>query len=258
MSVGRRSTAPPSPSTGAGIAVNNVPERRKHMMYRRVVLIGLLGIGVVTMWAAAASAHSAGYRLKADGTLFHASSVDCHFEAVGTGSTPTTGTCEVIEGTSAILFCLNPANHQVNGKSTGQFFEFKEAVGAGVGTKKGKTRYDVVAEAIGLASSDAECNQDPNCLALREFCINSNWVPFDVVPIDMTAEVKVFACLAPPLNPETPCCDPTMVDGGCIDHDASSPSIIDPEATLRYSCLLPNPNGFELGDFVRYNCTLQP
>jgi hypothetical protein len=234
------------------------------MTLRRVTLIGLLGLSLIAMWAVEASAHLAGYTLLPNGTRIHTSSVRCQFQAQTPGqSTGSTGLCEVFT-THAILFCINPSNNEVNpGESADLDIAFENFSAVASGMKQGgKSTWVVTAEAAGVASSDAECDASPACQELRQFCINPNWVPVKVIPVTMDVKISTFACTSTTACP----CHPQGLDGLplCLDHnptplpDGQNP--VDPEAPpLTYSCELPvDPDDFNFGDILQYNCQLTP
>jgi hypothetical protein len=226
------------------------------MRDRRVTLIGLLGIGLVAIWIADASAHSAGMRIRADGTLYHASSVRCQFEATGAGGDSTVGLCE-ISTDEAIVFCINPADQSVTGTPRRLNISSDNFQAVTVGVKTGGThKYVVTADSDGVAQSDAECDASPECVALRQFCINRNWTPVDVVPIHFFVRISTYACTS---TTASACpCHPEERDGLplCLDHDPNMPGV-NPEASLTYECQLPIPaEQYEFGDLVQYNCAL--
>lgn len=226
------------------------------MKYRRFALIGLLG-GGVALWAIEATAHTAGMRTLADGTRIHASSVRWEFQGTTGSSSPdgSTGVCNIAEVNEAILFCLNPTNKKITGEAAIQEVTFGDSVGLGQNLKKGKTKYIGTARANGLATSDAECDLDPDCMALRERCVNPNWVPYNLVPISMMVTLEQFACTD---SEECPC-SATGENGLplCFDHDTTDLDI-DPEGRLTYACTLPNPDTYELGELRQYDCSLVP
>jgi hypothetical protein len=220
-------------------------------------VIGLLGLGLLGIWAADASAHSAGYKLSPSGTLYHASSVRCQFEGLTPGSTGSVGLCEIATD-EAILFCINPSDQTVTGTPRRLDIAFEEFFVFAQGTKTGgTTKYIMTADAAGVASSDEECDASFECTQLRQHCINPNWVPIDVVPVFMTATVSAFACPSKDACP----CDPFGTDPttpACVDHNLSTPEI-DPEGSLTYQCQLGVPaTEYEFGDLVQYTCSLVP
>lgn len=220
-------------------------------MGKRVMLIGLVWIAVVSMWVSAAFGSNTRWHTGTASTK----GVRCEYEVSGTGSTPTMGTCEVDNVQEAFLFCLNPNNGSVNGSRHGEAFrqivQFGTGEGVGAGTKRGRSKYNAISNAEGTGLTPEECDASPECTELRQFCQNPNWLPRDVVPITMTIFEAVWECTSADNCP----CDPAGLDGPvCGDHNPKTPELDPALAGKNLVCELPEPATFNFGEVRFYNC----
>ena len=236
-------------------------------MCRRIMLIGIVGVGLFAIWVAEAL----GSNVRWSGGQLTCKGVRCDYQASGTpgGEKLTTGTCEPGDIKEAFLFCFNPADNSINGSRQGQAFrqvvQFELGLGVGATTKtKGRSRFNIISNAEGTADADtngdgvitdAECDLSPACTELREFCKNPNWVPQDVVPITFCAAMQVWECTSADAA-DCPC-DPTGLEGpACHDHDSDATNGITPmmDKDKVLFCNLPNPNTYRFGEARVYNC----
>jgi hypothetical protein len=228
-------------------------------MRRKNILIALIGVGVM----AGATATDASNVRYYNGRII-CRSVNCLYEVTGTqgGGAATTGTCGASDVREAFLFCRNPANNSVKGSRHGQAFSqivtFETGLSQGVNSttkQRGRSRYDAVANAEGLAESPEECDASDACNALRTFCTNPEWVPVSVVPISFCAVQNVWECAS--ADPSDCPCDPTGVEGGplCQDHDLNTPGIQPMMAQDKVLfCQMPDPETFRFGDERTADC----
>ncbi len=240
-------------------------------MGRKAWLVGLIAIGLSTIWAAEAVAGNVRY---SSGRLI-CKGVRCEYEVTGTsgGSHLTTGTCEPFEVQESFLFCFNPANNAINGSRNGQAFSTQFPFISGLdqganatGKRKGRSAFNVVSNAAGISGvdtdgdgkiSETECEADPTCHDLRQFCTNANWIPQDIVPITFCAALQVWECLSS-LPGDCPC-NPALTAGPgvCKDHDSNEANGITPmmdEDKLLY-CEMPPPiDTYSFGEARVYSC----
>lgn len=238
-------------------------------MCRRAMLIAMVGISIFAIWLVEAFASNVRWL---GGTLT-CKGVRCNYEVSGTpgGTKLTTGTCQPDDIREAFLFCLNPANKSVGGSRQGEAFtqivQFDLGLGIGATTKtRGRSRYNLISNAEGTADADtdgdgiitdAECDLSEACAVLRQFCVNPNWVPQDVVPITFCAAMQVWECASADVT-ECPC-DPTLLagePGACKDHDNNALNGITPmmAGDKILFCTLPDPSTYRFGEERVYDC----
>lgn len=208
---------------------------------------GALGMGMLLLWSATAFATHNSY---SSGGTYTTKGVLCQYEATGT-SKLTTGFCS-FEAREALLLCTNPEDNQEQGVSAIQTIVFGEASASGKSARgQQRSRYNIVTNADGVSTSDAECDASASCQALRQFCQSHTWVPVDVVPVKFYGTFSTYSCASQSTCP----CDPDGVTGPrCLDHITKT-AVIDPLGPPdTVCCTLPHSETFQFGEARRYEC----
>ena len=184
----------------------------------------------------------------------------------------------VNEPQEIILVCQNHGGHIGTGRVFTQDITFSTALTIGTASpdKKGVANFiGAISNAAGVtATTQAECDTNPACVELRQFCININgndatWLPVDVVPIKMVATVADYFCDNDGLH-KCPC-DPsittspqtnvkacaTFLGGGNPPWSFTWGQLV-PAGIQKSSCVLPNPETYVFGEQRQYNCTVVP
>lgn len=182
----------------------------------------------------------------------------------------------VNEVQEVILVCQNHGGHIGTGRVFTQEISFNTAqtVGTASPDKKGVANFiGAISNAAGVATTQAECDANPDCVTLRQLCININgndstWLPVDVVPIKMIATGATYFCdndgthLCP--------CNPSLTNTSDVHACATSLGGGNPPWSFAYTgapvpagkeksrCVLPNPETYEVGEQRQYNCTVIP
>ncbi len=162
-------------------------------MFKRVVMIGVMGVGLVVMRGSDAKAHLAGYQT-VNGYLKHVSSFECGmtiYQIPNLDTHPAKFSCRATI-TEAQLLCENPANHDVQPGVAGTRVVLvgERPVVPGDFTKqKGKAKPNVLI--------------DDNVAALLDpaNCVNPNWHPIDVLSTKVEATVETADCTGPVEDP---------------------------------------------------------
>lgn len=218
-------------------------------------LVAIAACALTSMFGTAAFASNVKYY---NGRMY-CKGLGCDYLVTGTqgGGALTTGTCQAGDVTEVLLFCFNPANNAIKGSRQGAAFAQQLAFSTGLslgteqsGKNRGRSKYNAISNADGIASTPEECDNSEACTALRQFCTNPLWIPVDVVPVTGCAVMNVWECA-----PEGPCpCEPGP-NGTCQDHDKQTPEI-DPMmgADKVLYCTLPNPSTYRFGQARDYVC----
>jgi hypothetical protein len=255
-------------------------------------LVGLLSFSVLALGAGNAVA------LSLSGGSFTTKGVAC----TGTGNTQgavTAGNCGVANDPNSeiLVICRNAGGNISTGEAFLSSIQFNAAQAA-VTTidKKGNVSFTAITNATGVhpetGFTGAQCQADPACAALQQFCPNPNWVPVDVVPIKFTAELDLYYCdndnvhtcpCNPTLDADPNTGGPTSATSGPVNRCATATSSkttpttwsfvwsdtngdgvinhldILPGATGKFSCNLPNSSvkKYVYGSSVPYDCTQQ-
>lgn len=185
----------------------------------------------------------------------------------------------VNEPQEIILVCQNNGGHIGTGRVFTQNLTFSTALTIGTASpdKKGVANFiGAISNAAGVAQTQAECDANPDCVTLRQLCININgndatWLPVDVVPIKMIATVADYFCdndglhLCPCnssiINTSDVHACATFLGGGnppwSFNWNQTGGQLV-PAGIEKSSCVLPNPETFVVGEQRQYNCTLIP
>ncbi len=158
-------------------------------MLKRVVMVVIAGVGLLSLSGSDARAHYAGYQV-INGYLKHVSSFECGItikQVPNPDTHPALIRCEATV-TEAQLLCENPQNHDVRPGKAGMRVVLigQAAIEAGDITdkKKGRARPNV------LIDDDAPGSPllDPR------FCVNPNWHPVDVLSTKVEAKIETIEC----------------------------------------------------------------
>jgi len=156
-------------------------------MFKRVLMLGLLGVSLVALLGTGAEAHYQGYiagvhvkSLVCTVSLKSVPSLDAH---------PAITECIVTTGSVEIL-CKNPAGHDVlPGESATQVTLVDQA----------PVEQSVAEKKKGRAHVSVEVDDTP--LLDPEFCVNPNWIPVAVLTRSLTSEINTYACVGPDTDP---------------------------------------------------------
>ena len=180
------------------------------------------------------------------------------------------------EPQEVILVCQNHGGHIGTGRVFTQNITFNTALTIGTASpdKKGVANFiGAISNAAGIATTRAECDANPDCVTLRQLCINVNgndstWLPVDVVPIKMIATVADYFCDNDglhlcPCNPlitntsDVHACA-TSLGGGNPPWSFNWTGQPVPAGIQKSNCVLPNPETLVVGEQRQYDCTVIP
>ena len=187
----------------------------------------------------------------------------------------------VNEPMEIILVCRNRGGHIGTGRVFTQNLTFNVALSPGtvIPGNKGKVFFTAISNAAGVtAQTKEECDANPACVELRQYCINingndSSWLPVDVIPIKMKATVATYFCdnqagfqcpcdpsITPTAGNQTYRCATSLGAGKTpwtFDWNQTGGQLV-PAAVENSSCELPNPETFEVGERRQYTCAVVP
>ena len=161
-------------------------------MFKRVLMVGLCGVGLVTVLGSEAEAHLAGY-VKIGGTWKHVLSLLCALDIKGVPN-PETNLSEVqctATVTQAVVLCLNPSGNNVIPGEAGT-----QTVLVG---QDQINQDDITDKKKGIAHKEIHISTDE--LLDPEFCVNSNWIPIAAIVIELTGKIEIFECQGPDSDP---------------------------------------------------------
>jgi hypothetical protein len=180
--------------------------KKEGAVFKRVLMIGLLGVNLVTLLGISAEAHYQGYVAGV-----HVSSIECILGIQGVPNPdthPAAVRCEVtVAAQSAEILCLNPNGREV------QPVRLTRRV-ALIGEKP-IDQNDITDKRRGKAEVTVTVPDDS--LLNPEFCINRQWIPEIALIRELTAKFSVHECVGPAEDPclvlGTPA---STVDAHCV------------------------------------------
>lgn len=165
-------------------------------MFKRIMMICLLGVSLAVMRGSDVKAHLAGYTT-INGYVRHVASFECGMtikQIPNLTQHPALFRCEATV-TEAQLLCENPANHEVNPGTAATRVVF-------VG-EASITEADITDKKKGRATPNVLIEDDAAGSPLLDprFCVNPRWHPVDVLSTKVEATVETAECTGTDPNP---------------------------------------------------------
>jgi hypothetical protein len=156
------------------------------VMFKRVLMFGLLSVSLVALLETGAEAHYLGYIAG-----IHYSSINCTVslkQVPSLDAHPAETECTVTTGSIEIL-CKNPKGNLVAGESATPVTLVAQA----------PVEQTVAEKKKGKAHVAVHIDDTP--LLDPQFCVNPNWIPVAVLTRSLTSEIKTYACVGPDTDP---------------------------------------------------------
>ena len=165
---------------------------KKSVALARAAIVGLLGVGLGTALGPDAQAHLAG-TYKIGGTWVHISSFSCINDIGGVpnpDTKPSLFQCTAT-ATKILVLCYNPNGHDVR--------PGEAATKTTIVVQDLITNDDITDKKKGLAHKELTF-QDSDFVT-SQVCVNPNWIPAQVIVIELTGQMDVFECTSGGIDP---------------------------------------------------------